>query len=409
MRRIYLDHAATTPVDPRVLRVMEPYFSERFGNPGSLHAFGQEAIAVVDRSRETIAQALGVDFREIIFTGSATEANNLVLRGAVRGWQSSKGKGQGARPKIIVSAVEHESVIETARDLEKEGVDVVVIPVDGQGRIDMKKFARALDERTVLVSVMFAQNEVGTIQPITEISELLRNFRESRAIGHASRTASSMVHDAWPLFHADAVQAFQFLPCRPDELGVELMTLSAHKLYGPKGVGMLYVRKKTPLRAVVTGGGQEFGFRSGTENVPAIAGFAEAVRIAETVRHKERERLSLLMRGAWLGIHSAVRGATVNGAGVANQKERLPNILNVHMPGMKAEELLTRLDLAGIAASSGSACSARAQEPSHALRAMGHSARRANESIRLSFGRQTTKRDIDTLVSVLKQLFRRRT
>ncbi len=276
----------------------------------------------------------------------------------------------------------------------------------------MKKLARALDERTVLVSVMYANNEVGTVQPIAEISRLLKNFCEQSAkrethdarSGHTPFAISHL-----PLFHTDAVQAFQFLPSKPEELGVDLMTLSAHKLYGPKGVGVLYIRKKTPLTAVLTGGGQEFGLRSSTEHVPAIVGFAEAVRVAETIRQKERERLFALMRDAWSGIRRSVRGATVNGAQVARREERLPNILNVHVPGMNAEELLTRLDLAGIAASSGSACSARAYEPSHVLRAMGCSARRAHESIRFSFGRQTTRRDIDTLVSVLTKLLRIRT
>ncbi|MEY4731660.1 MAG: hypothetical protein RL681_606 [Candidatus Parcubacteria bacterium] len=432
-KRIYLDYAASTPVDARVLRAMEPYFSVQFGNPGSLHAFGQEAIAAVDRSREIIAQALGADFREILFTGSATEANNLALRGvlgalrrhsfgtggspapaagdrlrsrsAAPRWQAGdqarrnsesflKNAAETVPPRLIVSAIEHESILETARDLERQGVEVVVIPVDRLGRIDMKKLVRALDERTALVSVMYANNEIGTIQPIAELSAAIRRFRERQNKG------------AWPLFHTDAVQAFQLLSCKPEELGVDLMTLSAHKLYGPKGIGVLYVRKKTPLSAVVTGGGQEFGLRSGTENIPAIVGFAEAVRLADRSRQKERERLYALMRDAWSGIRRQVRGATVNGVQIAAREERLPNIMSIHVPGMNAEELLTRLDLAHIAASSGSACSARAHEPSHVLRAIGCSVRRANESIRLSFGRQTTKRDIDTVVSVLKQLFR---
>ena len=452
MKRIYLDYAASTPVDARVLRAMEPYFSEQFGNPGSLHAFGQEAIAAVDRSRETIARVLGADFREIVFTGSATEANNLALRGVLRTWrdeialrnQPSHPSGGGERPalsaknrpsftranqafspprssakqfppRLIVSAIEHESILETAHDLKQEGADVVVIPVDRRGHIDMKKLVRALDERTVLVSVMYANNEIGTVQPIAEISAAIRRFRERQKKG------------IWPFFHIDAVQAFQLLPCDVGGLGVNLMTLSAHKLYGPKGVGMLYARgarnqelesrngaRKSVLSSssylltpILTGGGQEFGLRSGTENVPAIVGFAEAVVRATALRQQEAERLRVVLKAAWSGIRRAIPGVQVNGLPVAD-KNHLPNMLNVYVPGMKAEELLTRLDLAHIAASSGSACSARAQEPSHVILALGHSMKRARESVRFSFGRQTTKRDIDTLVSVLKQLFRTR-
>ncbi len=259
MEHIYLDYAATTPVHPRVLRAMEPYFSERFGNAGSLHSFGQEAIAAIDRSRETIANAIGAQFREIIFTGSATEANNLALRGSIRGLtQTVRGLTQkniktttqkfsvshrevsvSLQPRLIISAVEHESILETARDLENDGTEVIIIPVDRHGIVDLKKLKSALNERTILVSVMYANNEIGTIQPIAKISEIIRNFREELRIKNNELRKRKKASFIIPLFHVDAVQALQFLDCNTQDLGIDLMTLSAHKIYGPKGIGGL--------------------------------------------------------------------------------------------------------------------------------------------------------------------------
>ena len=321
MKSIYLDYAASTPIDPRVVAAMSPYFTEIFANPNSLHRFGQEASRAVFVSRQTIARSLGADYKEIIFTGSATEANNLALRGSIKAIQkiqihSNNSNGNSDilnRPRIIVSVIEHESVLETCRDLEKEGVEVIYISVNKEGIVDLKKLRSTLNDRTVLVSVMYANNEIGTIQPIDKISEIIRNFRESRIKNQESRKADSkfIIHNSlFPLFHTDAVQAFQYLDCNVKNLGVDLMTLSAHKIYGPKGIGALYVRDAIQkiqihsnnsngnsdisdrlLAPIITGGDQENGLRSGTENVSYIVGFAKAVEIADKVRGPESARV----------------------------------------------------------------------------------------------------------------------
>lgn len=399
MERIYLDYAATTPVTPSVLEAMTPYFSEKFGNPGSLHSFGQEAIAAVDRSREAIAKSIGADFREIIFTGSATEANNLALRGVVKSQKSNV-----KSPRIIISTIEHESVLETARDLERDGVEVIYLPVDHNGVVDLEQLKSALNDRTVLVSVMYANNEIGSVQPIAAIGETIREFRtyHTRAL---------------PLFHTDAAQAFQYFDCDVNKLGVDLMTLSAHKIYGPKGVGALYVRKNPESRiqnlesgkrlpdsryqildALITGGGQEFGLRSGTENVPSIVGFAKATELAIEAREHEAKRVGDLKRTFWNGLKKICPDAETNGS----REHDAPHILNVYFPERLAEELLTRFDIAGLAVSSGSACRSRAAESSYVIEALGFTKERARRNIRFSFGRLTTEKELDRALAIIK-------
>ncbi len=388
-RRIYLDYAATTPVDRMVLRAMQPYFQKRFGNAGSLHSFGQEAVAALDAARGTVAHAIGASFREIIFTGSATEANNLAIRGVV--------SGSGiARPKIIVSSIEHESVLETAKTLERShGAEVVYLPVDQQGVVDLERLRTALDERTVLISILYANNEIGTVQPITEIIKLMGDFY-------------SKVQRR-PLFHTDASQAFQFFDCDVRSLGVDLMTLSSHKIYGPKGAGALYARGQKSLEPLIMGGGQEFGFRSGTENIPAIVGFAEAMRIAVVMRKKETRRIGELRDYLWRGIKRIYPRAKVNGVDREFPDDRriLPNMVNVYFSGHKAQDLLTELDLRGLAVSSGSACRARATEPSYVIEALGFSRARAESSVRFSLGRPTRRGDISGALEILKRELRR--
>ena len=446
MHEIYLDYAATTPVDPRVLRAMQPYFTENFGNPGSLHRFGQQAQAAVDEAREILAGLLSCPpaggFREIIFTGSATEANNLALRGVLKGYSqwglanrmNSKNLNPNGQtlypPKIIVSAAEHESVLETARDLARRGeAEVVELPVDRNGTVDLRSLAKNLDERTVLVSIMYANNETGAVQPLAAIAKIIKGYSQWGIANRVnSKTLNPNSYWPYPLFHTDAVQAFQFLPCRPAELGVDLMTLSAHKIYGPKGVGALYVRqseserrKATPpvsfaarcslfappvVSPLTTGGGQEFGLRSGTENVAGLVGFAAAAKLAADRREKEGERLRELRGELWRGIRRGLPKSKLNL--VFNNRGRisppLPHVLNVWLPGLKAEETLTRLDLLGLMVSGGSACSAHARQPSHVLRAMGFTERRANESIRFSLGRLTGPAEVAQAVRILKTL-----
>ncbi len=446
MKRIYLDYAASTPVDERVVAAMAPYWTEKFGNPGSLHRYGQEAGAAVFNARLKIARILGCDPEEIIFTATASEANNFALRGAIRMWNAEYGiwdRKVEEKPKIIISAIEHESIMETARDLEKEGAEVVVISVSKEGILDLEKFRAALDRRTIMVSVMYANNEVGVIQPISKIANIVRNFRINKApiANSESQIAKNETSDQrpatsdLPLFHTDAVQAFQYLSCKPEELGVDLMTLSAHKIYGPKGIGMLYVKKtrkqenKKAIGPIITGGKQEWGMRAGTENVPYIVGFAEAVEMAEKMRAKEAKRVTKLRDYFWAQLQkSALRLGRLERPRSGNKdryslslpagrhglskryldmalngscENRLPNNLNVYFPGSKAQELLIALDINGVAASSGSACSAHTTEPSKVIVALGYLRERALSSLRFSLGRGTTKAEIDKTIKIL--------
>jgi cysteine desulfurase len=459
--KIYLDYAATTPVDSAVLHAMRPYFFEKFGNAGSLHSFGQEAIAAVDRSRDCLARAISAEFREIIFTSSATEANNLALRGipllsqpkadqppagkeglgevlrvekqnpsqpplAVPAEASARrrGKGRGA-PRVIVSAIEHESVLETARALERHGVEVIYLPVNKAGVVDLKKLKASLNENTILVSIMYVNNEIGTVQPIAEIAKVIQEFKVQKVItppSLPSPPSASLAFDGerggdpYPLFHVDASQAFQFFDCDVNKLGVDLMTLSSHKIYGPKGAACLYIRDTGayPLSTIhyplLFGGGQEFGFRSGTENVPAIVGFAKAVELASSMREKELRRVAEVHNYFWRGIKKIFPEAQINGVGEVVSSQKLvvgaPHILNVYFPNHAAQDVLTRLDLAGIAASSGSACRSRAMESSYVIEALGYSKTRAKASVRFSFGRQTTKKEIDATLKVLKEILK---
>lgn len=387
-KRIYFDCAASTPVDPEVLSAMKPYFRAEYGNAGSLHSFGQKAIAAVDRGREVLARALGTDFRNIVFTGSATEANNLALRGAVKKWNEAYG-GVGKKPHIVISAIEHESVRETARDLAREGVRLTEVAVDSGGFVDPREVRKAITPETILVSVMYANNEVGTIEPIKEISREVASFRAD----HRSR---------YPLFHTDAVQAFQFAPCDASDLGVDLLTLSAHKIYGPKGIGALYVRDFDFLSPIVTGGGQEFGMRSGTENVSSIVGFAKAVELAGKNRKRAAKRAALFTDRIMRQLPRIC--PEIKRHGPEDPLRRLPNIVHVHIPGYRTDEMITRLDRAGIAISAGSACKARSVSPSHVLAALGVDAKESRESVRISVGAGTTAQETETLLREFKNM-----
>ena len=404
MKRLYFDHAASTPVDPRVLRAMRPFFSHKFGNPGSLHLFGQEAIAAVDASRESIGKLIGAKhFREIVFTGGATEANNLALRGAVEFYKKNH---SDTRPRIIISSVEHESILETAQALERYGAEVITLPVNKEGVIDIVALKDALNDRTVVVSVMHVNNEVGTIQPLREIKFMIDAFRKGLPGNDDAHPA------AYPLLHTDAAQSFPYLYCDAELLGVDMMTLSSHKMNGPKGVGALYVRRDEkifgesgafPLAAQVSGGGQEFGVRSGTENVPGIVGFARAAQLAAAARGANATRVAALRDELWRRIKSAAPDAEINGpAGDA----KAPHILNIYFPGHDAQDLLTRFDRAGLAASSGSACRSRAAESSYVIEALGYDKARAGSSIRFSLGKDTTKGEVAAAAKIVAKALR---
>ena len=377
-QRIYLDHAATTPLRPEVRAAMEPYLSaDGFGNPSSLHADGQRAKRALDAARDTLACALGAQFSEITFTSGGTEADNAALVGVMLA------RGRGSH--LITTQIEHEAVIETAHFLEKLGFSVTYLPVDEQGRVAPRSVADALTDRTALVSVMHANNEVGTVQPLREIADLV----------HA--------HGAY--LHTDAVQTFSQLPVNVHDLGVDLLSVSAHKIYGPKGVGALYVRSGIPIEPLLHGGGQERERRAGTENVPAIAGFGEAVRLLLPEREAVAARLTLLRDTFLAALRQRVPSMVLNG----HPAERLPNNINLSFPGLDAETLLLTLDRAGISASSGSACTSGSIEPSHVLTAMGLPDDRVNSAIRLTLGRDTTRAEVDRAVDILAGIVTRQT
>ena len=368
--RIYLDHAATTPMRPEVRAAMEPYLSaDGFGNPSSLHADGQRAKRALDAARDTLAQALGGQFSEITFTSGGTEADNAALVGVLLA------RGPGSH--LVTTQIEHEAVRETADFLKKLGFGVTFVPVDEFGRVSPQVIADALTDRTALVSVMHANNEVGTVQPLREIADT--------------------VHARGAYLHTDAVQTFGQLPLDVHALGADLVTLSAHKVYGPKGAGALYVRSSVPIEPLLHGGGQERERRGGTENVPAVVGFGEAVRLMLPEREAEAMRLTELRDQLLGALRHRLPEIVLNG----HPTERLPNNLNVSFPGLDAETLLLALDRAGISASSGSACTSGSIEPSHVLTAMGLPEDRVRSAIRLTLGRGTTPEQIDRTVDIL--------
>jgi cysteine desulfurase len=374
---IYLDHHATTPVDPRVLEAMMPYFTEKFGNAASVnHSFGREAAEAVERAREQIAELFDAEPRSLIFTSGATEANNLALKGIVRA--AIRGS------HVITTAAEHRSVLDPLRRLARSGTEVTFLPVDENARVDPDQVARAIQPNTILVSAIWANNEVGSINPIREISETCRE------------------RNVW--FHTDAVQALGKIPLGLSELPVDLASASAHKLYGPKGVGVLFVRRggpRIPIEPLLHGGGHEQRLRSGTLPVPSIVGFAEACRLASGEMAAEADRLARLRDRLQAGLCGCLDGVLVNG----HPSQRLPGNLNVSFEGVDGEALMASLK--GIAVSSGSACTSADPEPSHVLRAMGRSDSLTRASLRFGLGRSTTADQIDRAIAIVVETVRR--
>jgi cysteine desulfurase len=360
---IYLDHAATTPVDPEALRIMAPWFTEYFGNPSSIYQLGQQSRAALDAARAQCAAVLGCHPSEIVFTSGATESNNLALAGSV--WARREIDPTGPAPHIVTTAVEHHAVLHKAEWLEAIGFGLTVAPVSPDGIVDPAEIERAIRPETALISVMYANNETGAIQPITEVAAVAREHGIP--------------------FHTDAVQAAGLLPLNVEELGVDLLSLSAHKFYGPKGVGLLYVRRGTPLSWQQLGGGQESGRRGGTENVPLIAGMGATLMLAERDRDIYVRDCASLRNQLFAEIEERVDGVTLNGP--ALDAARLANNLNLTIEGVQGETVLLNLDMAGVAASAGSACTTGNSQPSHVLKAMGFSDERCRTSVRLTVGR----------------------
>jgi cysteine desulfurase len=376
MRRIYIDHNATTPLREEVLQAMLPYLCEEYGNASSLHHFGIQARRAVERARESVAAALGAQPREIIFTGCGTESDNQAIKGVA---YANRDRGN----HIITSRVEHKAVLQTCQYLEKHGFHVTYLPVDAYGVVSPDSVAQAITDRTVLVSVMFANNEVGTIQPIAEIARVCRE----RGVP----------------FHTDAVQAVGKLPMDVKELGIDLLSLSAHKFYGPKGVGALVVRKGVKIDPLLHGGHQERGLRAATENVAGIVGAARALELRLDEMAVVAQRMSALRERLHEGIVSQIDHAYLNG----HPTERLPGTLSMCFDYIEGEAIIMGLDLEGIAVSSGSACTSASLEPSHVLLAMGVHPGVAQGSIRFSLGRGNTEADVDTVLEKLPPIVER--
>jgi len=441
MKKIYLDYAATTPIDPRVTKAMLPYFSEKFGNTMSLHSFGQEAKQALEESREVVANLMKAKLNEIIFTSSATESNNLALKGIAF---ANENKGR----HIVISSIEHPCIIESAKWLEKQGFEITRLKVDKYGLVEPDDVRKAIRKETILVSIMHANNEIGTIEPIEEIGKICK--------------------EKGVYFHTDAAQSFGKILIDVNKMNIDLLTTSSHKMYGPKGAAALFIREGTKIEPLIHGGGHESGLRSSTVNVAAIVGFAEAARICQREMKIESERLTKLRNKLIKGVLQKIKGSHLNGppasampkalragppasampkalragppasampkalragppasampkalrAGppasampkalrAGHPKKRLPNNINFSFPGIEGESLVMQLDLLGIAASTGSACSSEKLEPSHVLLAIGLKPEQAHGSLRLSLGRWTKEKDVDYVLEVLPKVVKR--
>lgn len=374
---IYLDHAATTPLDPAVFEAILPYLTGTgaYGNASSIHRYGREARAAIDEAREAIARLIGADYSEIYFTGSGTEADNLALIGTL---YAASGKTH-----LVTSAIEHHAVLHAAHFLQTHGYEATIVGVDANGLVSPQAIADAMMDKTALVSIMHANNEIGTIQPVQEIAAL--------------------VHERGAIFHTDAVQTAGLLPIDVKELNCDLLTLCAHKMYGPKGVGALYIRQGTKVAPILHGGSQEREKRAGTENVAAIVGFGHAAKLVLANREQEAARLTQLRDRFLALLRSSLPDIRLNG----HPTLRLPNNVNISVPGVEGPTLLMNLDRKGIAASSGSACSSGSIEPSHVLKALGLSNELASSGIRFTLGRHTTWEELEHAATTLTEIVQR--
>jgi len=374
VQRIYLDHNATTPLLPEVAERVSAALRTEFGNPSSVHHFGQQAKAAIDDARSEVAHLIGADPSEVLFTSGGTESDNIAIRGAADALEPS------GRRHLIASAIEHEAVLNTLKALAKRGAKTTLLPVDQTGIVTPEALRTVLTDDSAVVSVMHANNEIGTVQPVAELAAL--------------------AHERGSLFHTDAVQSAGKIPLNVKALGVDMLSMSAHKFYGPKGVGALWIKRGVRVLPLLTGGRQERSRRAGTENVAGIIGMGVAARIAAAKMKDEGVRLAALRDRLESGILGAVSGTAVNGA----REPRVPNTTNISFDRVEAESLLIALDLDGIAVSTGSACSSGTLEPSHVLKAMGFSAHRAQNSIRFSLGAMNTEAEIDRVIEVLPRI-----
>jgi len=377
----FFDYAATTPLDSRVFSAMLPYFKKEFGNPSNLYKLGRQASYAVAEGTKTIAKIIGCRPDEFVYTGSATEADNLAILGTAR---ANKNKGS----KIITSQIEHKGILAVCEVLGKEGFDIVKLPVRKNGLVDLDELKKELDDETILVSITYADSETGTVQPISEISKIIKNFR-----GEAG----------FPYFHTDASQAAGYLDIDVNKLGADMMTLSAHKLYGPKGIGGLYVRRGIKIEPIIYGGGQQGSLRSGTENVPGIVGFAKALELNEKNKNQNFKKIKKLRDILEKGIFKSIPKVVLNG----HKDLRMPNFLNISILDVEGEALLLYLDELGIMVSTGSACNSLSLEPSYILSALGNSYEYIHGSLRFTLGHKNTKADVKYVLKHLPLVVKR--
>lgn len=370
-KTVYMDNSATTAVDPAVIEAMHPYFSEKYGNPSSLYTIGRQARKAIEESRQKVADLIGARKEEIIFTGSGTESDNLAIKGC-----ALKNRNKGDH--IITSSIEHHAVFNTCKYLEKSGFRVTYLPVSKEGIVDFENVRKAITPQTILITIMHANNEIGTIQPIEEIGKIAKEKEI--------------------LFHSDAIQTIGRIPVNVETLGVSMLSLSAHKIYGPKGAAALYLKKGTFVEPQMHGGGHERNMRSSTENVPGIVGFGKACELAKE-RMAQEANLAVLRDSLIKGL-SEIKDSYLNGHPV----KRLPNNVNFRFSYVEGESLILNLDIKGVAASTGSACSSTSLEPSHVLMAIGLRAEEAHGSLRFTLGRENTQEDVDYVISVLPEI-----
>lgn len=375
-RYIYLDHAATTAVKPEVLEAMMPYFSNKYGNASSIYAIGRESKKAIDEAREKVAKVIGAQHNEIFFTGSGTEADNWAIKGFA---YANKKRGN----HIITTSIEHHAVLNTCKYLEHDGFEITYLPVDNNGLVSLEQVISAIKSNTILISIVFANNEIGTIQPIAEIGSIAR--------------------EKGIVFHTDAVQAVGNININVDELNIDILSLSAHKFYGPKGIGALYIKKGTKITSFIHGGAQERGRRASTENVAAIVGLGKAIEIAHNNLNMYNKKILKLRERTINEITKNIPHVRLNG----DRNKRLPGNVNISFEFIEGESLLLMLDMKGIAASSGSACTSGSLDPSHVLLAIGLSHEIAHGSLRLTFGEENTNEDIDYLMEVLPEIVHR--
>ncbi|MGC9046935.1 MAG: cysteine desulfurase family protein [Minisyncoccia bacterium] len=384
--KIYLDYAASTPLEPLVLQKMKKYFFQDYGNPESLHCFGQKALNAIDIAREYLAQVTNSNFRNIIFTSGATEANNLALRGVIKAF---KKLNKNFIPEIMISAIEHKSILKTADDL-KFDAKIITIPVNKNGYVDLNFIKQNINSNTILISIMYVNNETGNIQPLDKITTIINNFKKNN-------------NSLYPLFHSDAAQAFYYLPCNIQKLKIDLMTISAQKIYGPKGIGALIFNPNSKIienkliNPIITGGNQEFNLRAGTENTPLIFGFYQAAQLAIKNQSKNYKYVQNIKN---YFIHQLQKSYPIK----INGSSDIPHIVNIYFPNNAAEDLIIKLDSEGIAVAASSACTARSLTPSHVLQAMNLNQNILNSSLRFSFSPLTTKQELNYVLKKIKKI-----